>query len=151
MRTLVGANTRLMAYCADIKNMYTELPHDTIIDAIRFALQHCHDTNRRACRRALTFELRTRGTISSVKHAHRTPPHMPHLPPNNSTRSAGLTSQMRSSPPSGSVFARSSVYRWAHRPAQPTQSACVCSTNAYSTSRFTIAATCMSPDAAPPQ
>ena len=67
MRTLFGANTRLMAYCADIKNMYTELPHDVILDAIRFALQHCRDTNRRARRRALTFELRTRGTISFGK------------------------------------------------------------------------------------
>ena len=32
-----------------------------------FALQHCRDTDRRARRRALTFELRTRGNISFGK------------------------------------------------------------------------------------
>ena len=51
--TAHGPNTRIMAYCADIKNMYTSLPHDAIIDAIRFAIQHCRDTNRRARRRLL--------------------------------------------------------------------------------------------------
>ena len=33
-----GPHTRFLAYCADVKEMYTGLPHDAIIRAIEFVL-----------------------------------------------------------------------------------------------------------------
>ena len=36
-----GKNTGILAYMADIKNMYTELPHEEILKAIKFMLDRC--------------------------------------------------------------------------------------------------------------
>ena len=67
LKNTYGPHTRYMAYCADIKNMYTSLPHDAIIDAIRFAIQYCMDHTRGGRRKALTFELKKRGRIAFGK------------------------------------------------------------------------------------
>ena len=43
-----GNNTKILPFCADIKNMYTELPHEDILKAVRFILEKCKSKTRRS-------------------------------------------------------------------------------------------------------
>ena len=42
-----GSHTEIIPFCADIKNMYTELPHEDILKAVRFILNRCQEKTRR--------------------------------------------------------------------------------------------------------
>ena len=57
---LYGDNTKFKTMCADIKNMYTELPHDEILKSIKFMLNKAKKTTRR---KFITIEKRKRGEI----------------------------------------------------------------------------------------
>ena len=63
LRNTCGPNTRFLTYCADIKNMCSELPHDVIKNAIDFTLNHAATHNRQARRRAITMERQKGGDI----------------------------------------------------------------------------------------
>ena len=47
LKTNFNDDTKIMAHCADIKNMYTELPHKEILKAVRFFLTECSKKTRR--------------------------------------------------------------------------------------------------------
>ena len=52
--------TKIMPLCADIKNMYTELPHEEILKSIKFMLRRCQQKTRR---KHVTLERKKRGEI----------------------------------------------------------------------------------------
>ena len=58
-----GAHTRFLNYCADVKEMYTGLPHNCILRAVEFVLERCATTHRRGRRRCVSIERRKRGSI----------------------------------------------------------------------------------------
>ena len=41
LRIQHGTDTQIIPLCADIKNMYTELPHEDILKAVKFILSKC--------------------------------------------------------------------------------------------------------------
>ena len=59
-----GQHTRFLSYCADVKEMYTGLPHDSIIRAVEFVLHRCTQVNRRGRRRCVKLERVKRGSIA---------------------------------------------------------------------------------------
>ena len=59
-----GKNTKLLSYCADIKNMYTSLPHDTIIESIKSAIALFTKTKMgRRCRSGISIERHAHGCV----------------------------------------------------------------------------------------
>ena len=59
-----GPSTRNRPYCADVKEMYTRLPHAELKNSIEFAITHCAENTKRGRRRCLTFERLKNGTIN---------------------------------------------------------------------------------------
>ena len=57
-----GNDTGLIPYCADIKNMYTEIPHDILLKSIKFALQRFKSITGKT---TIILERKKRGEISS--------------------------------------------------------------------------------------
>jgi len=70
LREKYGTNTRFLSLCADIKNMYTELPHDMILKSIKFMLDKCQQHTRRG---HVTLERLKHGQISLGRTAATTP------------------------------------------------------------------------------
>ena len=66
LKNIFGGNTKIISYCADIKNMYTELPHKIILEAIQFVLDRCCKKTRR---NNITLEKRKRGEIHLGENA----------------------------------------------------------------------------------
>ena len=61
---MYGNNTQFSVLCADIKNMYTELPHDEILKSIKFMLDRAKMKTRR---KFVTIERRKKGDINLGK------------------------------------------------------------------------------------
>ena len=58
-----GPHTRYLTYCADVKEMYTGLPHDVLLRSIAFAIDRCATTHRQGRRRRVRLERRAHGSI----------------------------------------------------------------------------------------
>ena len=61
MQQVYGKNTNFSILCGDIKNMYTELPHDEIIKAVEFMINR---TKAKTRRKHVTIERKKRGEIN---------------------------------------------------------------------------------------
>ena len=55
-----GTDTQIIPLCADIKNMYTELPHEDILKAVKLILNKCR---KRPRREHVTIEKRKQGDV----------------------------------------------------------------------------------------
>ena len=64
LKQTYGNKTSLLCYCADIKNMYTSLPHDAIITAIDFILDRFKQTKMgRRCKSGISIEKYAHGSV----------------------------------------------------------------------------------------
>ena len=57
-------HTCLLKYCADIKEMHTNYPHEDIIRAIEFVVHRCAAVSKRGRRNSVCIERRPHGSIS---------------------------------------------------------------------------------------
>ena len=64
LQQVYGKNTNFSILCGDIKNMYTELPHDEIIKAVEFMINR---TKAKTRRKHVTIERKKRGEINLGK------------------------------------------------------------------------------------
>ena len=64
-----GSNTNLICYCADIKNMYTSLPHNAIITSIQFMIE-CFKKNKNWPKMQIRYIHRKKETRLSTSWIH---------------------------------------------------------------------------------
>ena len=66
LETTYGANTGILPYCADIKNMYTEIPHDILLKSIKYALDRFQ---KKTGKKTIILERKKREKISLDPHS----------------------------------------------------------------------------------